>query len=302
MSILVVGITGTLGQNFGNAAREYGVKLRVLVRKESINDPAKAKLFEGFEVVEGSLTDYASLVAACQGITTVIASVGSFQIDLEVDLVKAAAEAGVKRFIPSEFSCSLTKPNSLHMAGFEEKGKVRAAIKESGMEFTSIQSNGFMQWFAPACFNMLKPAFPTKVEVFGDGNVKLGMTSLVDVGRIAILAASDPRVANKHIVISFPGTLHTQNEMIQMWEDVSGTKVERETVSAEETQRRMKDWANDKEKETDWITALVVHGYVTNKLATCELEDGELRAEELYPQVKGKTLREFYEELKASKE
>jgi uncharacterized protein YbjT (DUF2867 family) len=70
--ILVVGSTGVLGSEIVRQLCEQNKPVRAFVRKSS--DPEKVARLEnlGAEIVEGDLTDKASLVAACQGTDTVI--------------------------------------------------------------------------------------------------------------------------------------------------------------------------------------------------------------------------------------
>jgi uncharacterized protein YbjT (DUF2867 family) len=300
MSILVIGITGSLGRYFVEASKALGIQLHVLMRPESLNDPAKAALVEGLTIHHGSVEDYDSMVKAFTGIDAVISLIGTQDVPIQLLSVKAAKAAGVKRFIPSEFSCCLHTEKSTGALGYHEKKAIRDAIKESGMEWTSIQSNGFFQWFAPGCFNMLAPAYPKEVEIYGDGNTKIGMTNLPDIARVALLAAVDPRAANAHMVISFPGTLYTQNEMVELWEEVSGTKVARKFLSESELDQRLAEIKGVPEKQLEAIILGVAKGYVFLNLSDCRPMEGLLRAEELYgDKIQHLTLRKFYENLKA---
>ena len=58
-----------------------------------------------------------------------------------------------------------------------------------------------------------------------------------DIGKVVAKAVNDPRAANKKLVIKV-NTL-TQNEIIETWERVSGKKVARTTVSAEELDEQL---------------------------------------------------------------
>src|SRR5262245_13175793 len=68
--ILVVGATGQLGTAVVNRLRKKGQRVRALVR------PASPREFdaEGVELAFGDLREPESLVAACQGIATVVAT------------------------------------------------------------------------------------------------------------------------------------------------------------------------------------------------------------------------------------
>eukprot|EP00301_Raphidiophrys_heterophryoidea_P016351 c25919_g1_i1.p1 GENE.c25919_g1_i1~~c25919_g1_i1.p1 ORF type:complete len:323 (+),score=89.35 c25919_g1_i1:55-969(+) len=292
--ILVFGITGSLGLHFADAAKELGLTLHVFLRPATANDPEKAKKFDGCVIHQGDILDLESVNKAMQGIDAVVSLLGGAQIKDQIPLIHAAAAAGVKRFIPSEFSCCLNDEKSVEAHGHAKKMAVRHALRESGIEWTCIQSCGFMQWFGPACFNMLGPEYPKSVEVYDGGDSKIGMTNLMDIARVALRAVQDPRCANKFIMISFPGTLFTQNEMVDLWEKVSGEKVERILVDREGVKQKMELAYQDPAKELEAITYHVVWGYIVLRLGNCAHREGELLAAELYPEIKPITLEEFY--------
>jgi NADH dehydrogenase len=109
--ILVAGATGMLGGEIVRRLRTQNKEVRALVRKTS--DPAKvARLQElGATIVEGDLTDAASLASACRGIVTVITTVASTlsrtpgdtipRVDHagQLNLVDAAVQARVSKYI-----------------------------------------------------------------------------------------------------------------------------------------------------------------------------------------------------------
>lgn len=57
-------------------------------------------------------------------------------------LVKAAKEAGVKRFSPSEWAGSGDMPDEVQLSG--PKTEVWDAIKDSGMEYTRFANGLFL--------------------------------------------------------------------------------------------------------------------------------------------------------------
>jgi NADH dehydrogenase len=106
MTVLVTGGTGFIGPHVIHALRARDVPVRALVR-----DPAKAARLTawGVELVQGDVTDPASLRRACAGVDAIVhlvsIIVGRPQEFERVmaqgtrDLVAAAPEAGVRRFV-----------------------------------------------------------------------------------------------------------------------------------------------------------------------------------------------------------
>lgn len=86
------------------------------------------------------------------GVDAVFSIVNRGGILLQEQILKAALQCKVKRFIPSEYGADLTKayhsffsPLSFRMIPvFDEKRKLRKEIEESGIEYTYINT-GF--WY-----------------------------------------------------------------------------------------------------------------------------------------------------------
>src|SRR5512139_1004687 len=111
MMILVVGSTGILGGEICRRLRKAGQPVRGLVRSTSAEEKVARLKAMGVETVLGDLRDPASLQAACQGVDTVITtatttismqpgdSIPVTDQQGQLDLVKAASAAGVRRFV-----------------------------------------------------------------------------------------------------------------------------------------------------------------------------------------------------------
>ena len=103
--ILVVGATGIMGSHLVKEFSAQGKDIYALIRAETLHNPERVDPLKalGIHLVEGDLQDAQSLRKACQGMDAVVSAAGGAQIALQNDLINAAKEAGVKRFIPSEY-------------------------------------------------------------------------------------------------------------------------------------------------------------------------------------------------------
>src|SRR5262245_8812721 len=92
--ILVAGSTGRLGSEIVRQLREQNQPVRALVRNTS--DPAKVANLRslGTTIVEGDLTERASLVAACHGVETVITTATSTASQLPGDSIPKVDQLG----------------------------------------------------------------------------------------------------------------------------------------------------------------------------------------------------------------
>lgn len=107
--ILLAGATGYLGQFILRDLLDKGYSTRIVVRnKDKI--PQDLQKHAQLEIVEGQVTDPASIEHLCQGIDQVISTVGItkqkdgltyMQVDYQANqnLQEMAQRAGVKRFI-----------------------------------------------------------------------------------------------------------------------------------------------------------------------------------------------------------
>ena len=141
--ILLTGITGNNGGATANALLEKGIKFRALVRDL---DKASDWADKGVELVQGDLSDSASITAALDGIdrAVLILPNGEEQESLEASFISTAKEAGLPWIIKlssPEAVRGTTSPIPLaHIAGED-------AIMASGMNWTFVRPSFFMQNF-----------------------------------------------------------------------------------------------------------------------------------------------------------
>ncbi len=114
---------------------------------------------------------------------------------------------------------------------YDAKAAVQEQIKETGIAFTPIYTNGFMEFWATGLGELGATSPPNRAKVFGDGHTSAYMTALSDIGQYTAAIVEDPETINKEVLISTISA--TQNEMISLWEDISGKTVEKEFVSAD---------------------------------------------------------------------
>jgi len=198
--VAVVGGTGRLGSRI--------VKAILATNSHSVlvlsRGPALPELLKmGAKYVTVDYEDHKSLVEALQGVHTVISSV--FSLDQEqlassqLTLLNAAAEAGVKRFAPSEFAV-VAIPNE-PMVLYRAKLVVAAAVVKSGLEYTQFQNGIFMDYFicgAKGVGYLYPFKFVIDVEnctatIPGDGSAEVAFTSLDDIATFVAASLDLPQ-------------------------------------------------------------------------------------------------------------
>jgi uncharacterized protein YbjT (DUF2867 family) len=197
--LLVVGATGELGGRVVRLLLEQGHEVRCLVRAGS-NGERLEEL--GAKAVRGDLTDPGSLVEACQGVQTVIATATAIARRLagvpgpsirETDevgmasLVDAAESAGVRRFVYLSYAGV--------DAGFGtpiEKAKLATEqrLARSGLQRVVVRPDAFQEiHLGPLGRFDMKAG---KVSVFGKGNNPVRWVSTDDVAALVAAVAVEP--------------------------------------------------------------------------------------------------------------
>ena len=140
MTILVIGATGNVGRPTVAALLEKGMDVRALSR----NADNFAKLPDGVEGVVGDLESGEGLEAACTGVDRVflITSNGETESQRGLNAVEAAKAAGVKHIVFLSVKNPGGEPAVPH---YRAKLPVEEAIQHSGMDWTILRCNFFMQ-------------------------------------------------------------------------------------------------------------------------------------------------------------
>jgi len=265
--ILVVGATGHLGVEVCEHLAKRGRPIRALVRATSNPEILDRLRGLGAELVTGDLQDRASLDAACVGVEAVISSassissrVGSYiaTVDLEGqrNLVGAAKDAGVGRFLFVTLSGNMTTDSPLNRA----KRTIEAEIQASGLGYTIIRSSFFMEyWLSP----LIGFDYPNrKATIFGAGENKITWITISDVAQAAAIAADSPAARDQVIEIGGPEAL-SPNEALRIFEAVLVAPFEVHYVPESALEAQMKS----DDAHTQSVTALSLdfaHGDVVD--------------------------------------
>jgi hypothetical protein len=92
-----------------------------------------------------------SLVTALRGQDAVVSTLAAVALSKQLLLVEAAAEAGVKRFIPSDFGSNTVHPKAAALPAFGDKVAVQKALEEraaqpGGLTYTIVINGPFLDW------------------------------------------------------------------------------------------------------------------------------------------------------------
>lgn len=200
-TILVVGATGMLGSRIAHHLLERDdATVRLLFRpglegKKRV--AADALVAGGAEVIEGNLSDLASLDRATRGVDVVVSAVQGGTdviVDGQIALAEASKRNGVRRILPSDFGLDLFKATPGEHFAFNARARADEAIANLGIEHIHMLQGAFM--------GMLEPGSPLidydkgTVTFWGDGEQPIELTTVDDTARMTVRVALDRDVAN----------------------------------------------------------------------------------------------------------
>ncbi len=206
--ILVVGATGQLGGLIAQMLLGQGKQVRTLVRPGSAYEPLVAA---GAQAVTGDLKDPDSLVAACQGVDAIVTTANSVgrggEDNVEsvddagnANLVEAAQAAGVRHFL---FISALGADPEHPMPFLKAKGQTEQRLHTSGMAWTVLQPNFYMDLWIPAVVGA--PVLAGQpVTLVGDGKRQHSMVAVPDVASFAVAALDRPEANDQTLYVGGP--------------------------------------------------------------------------------------------------
>ncbi|KAE8416008.1 isoflavone reductase family protein [Aspergillus pseudocaelatus] len=206
ITVGVIGATGNTGQTVVNGLLSSPVAFTVtsFTRESSVNSQANQRLkTKGVCIVGYDLSGPCQkLVEQLKNIDVLISCITWEHLDLQLPWIEAAKEAGVKRFVPSEWVGPC--PRGVHW------------IKDHVPSGRSDKAH--MRYIDH--------------RIVEDGNQKFALTDIADIGKYVAQIVADPRTINKHVfayteVLSMNGIWDTMAR-------VTGEEPEKNYVSVAE--------------------------------------------------------------------
>ena len=203
--ILITGATGTNGREILQALAARGVAAKAMVR--SADTPAD--LPNGITAIAGDFDDEASLSKALAGVERAFLLTPSTERAEEQQLrfVAAAARAGVRRIVKlSQFAADPDSP----VRFLRYHAAVEAAIRASGVEWTFLRPNLFMQGLLQFA-GMIRDKGMFAAPI---GDARVSMVDVRDNAAVAAAALTEDGHAGKTYTLTGPEAL-THAEMAE---------------------------------------------------------------------------------------
>jgi uncharacterized protein YbjT (DUF2867 family) len=190
--ILVAGATGNLGNKIVNALLGKGVEVRAIVRRET--NPEKIAQLEqkGVKIFMVDMTNKSEIANACIGVHCVVSALSGLReviIDTQKNLLDAAIEAKVPRFIPSDYSLDFTNLEHGENRNLDLRREFHRYLENAPIKATTIFNGAFM--------DMLTAEMPLilykfkRILYWGNPNIKMDLTSTYNVAEFTANVALD---------------------------------------------------------------------------------------------------------------
>jgi uncharacterized protein YbjT (DUF2867 family) len=210
--ILLASATGYLGSYILKELELNEYENRVIIRnKRKLTDYNRAKT----EVIEAEVTKPETLSNICEGIDTLISTIGiTNQKDgltyMDVDyransnLLNEAKKSGVKKFI---YVSVLNGEKLEHLKICEAKEKFVKELISSGLDYCIIRPNGFFSDMTEF-YNMAKKG---RIYLFGNGKLKANPIHGEDLAKLCLSCVNND---DRELKAGGPETL-TQNQIAE---------------------------------------------------------------------------------------
>ncbi|KAF5007169.1 hypothetical protein FDECE_6479 [Fusarium decemcellulare] len=199
-SVAHAGAAGSLGVEVLKALVEAGFAVRVLSRQSGkVPAPFASQVKE----VVVDYNDPASLKSALEGVDAVVSTLGAPAVGQQQRaLVDAAVDAGVQRFIPSNFGCDQQNTLTRQLPVFAEKVKTEDYLVEktaqSSLSYTFIYNNLFLDWgFSHGSLANVKEK---KVTLYNGGDLAVSVTRLATVAKGVVGVLKNPEATKNRSV------------------------------------------------------------------------------------------------------
>jgi nucleoside-diphosphate-sugar epimerase len=192
-TIILAGATGALGQLIAAYLIQRKASVRALVRKDSSPVAIKKLKESGAEIFEIDFNNKAELAQACKGGDCIVSALSGLReviVDLQSQLLQAAVEAGVPRFIPSDYCIDYTKLPVGSNRNLDLRREFQMILDQAPIKATSILNGMFTDLLtgqAPVILFKLK-----RVVYWGNAFQLLDFTTMANTAEFTAAAALDP--------------------------------------------------------------------------------------------------------------
>ncbi len=222
-SIVLAGATGNLGARIASALRERGAHVTALVRPGTIPARTESLRALGVTIATVDLNSRSEVAAACVGgscVVSALAGLADVIVDAQTVLLDGAVEAGVPRFIPSDYSIDFTKFPAGQNRNLDLRRQFHQRLDRAGISATTIFNGAFADMLAtgrmPVILFKLR-----RVVYWGSADQRMDFTTIDDTAAFTARAATD---ASTPRFLRIAGDQLSARELATVVSDVIGQR------------------------------------------------------------------------------
>lgn len=215
--ILLTGLSGPVGLRVAKRLYKSGHEFTALTRDPNKDLDLKSKRVT---LVKGDLSKPESIRKSMDGVDNVllISPIVDIQFKLEKNFIDAAKKSGVKHVVKySAIGADPKSPSSI----LKHHGQSEEYLKDSGLRYTIIRPNIFMQNFVDFYGHEIRKKRQLKLPI---KNAKCGYVDVKDTARLIKKVLTSNGHGNKTYTLTGPESLNC-NEIADLISDTMGKKV-----------------------------------------------------------------------------
>ncbi len=192
-TIVLAGATGNLGGRIARALLERGAGVSALVRQGTARDKLDRLQELGIRIACVNLSSAPQVAQACAGASCVVSALAGLRdviVETQTVLLRAALQAGVPRFIPSDYSIDFTKLSPGENRNLDLRREFHQRLDKASLRATTI--------FTGAFADMLTGQMPLilfgreRVLYWGNADQRMDFTTMDNTAAFTASAALDP--------------------------------------------------------------------------------------------------------------
>ena len=191
-TIALAGATGDLGARIARALISRGALVRALTRPDTTAADRTHLTALGLTLTPADPRDVNAMAAVLHGTSCVISALNGLQdviLDRQETLLSAAVQAGVPRFIPSDYAEDYTRTTPGTNRNLDLRREFMTRADRAPIQVTSVLNGAFMDMLG-AEMPIIQPAI-RRVLYWGNADQTLDFTTKDDVAACVAAAALD---------------------------------------------------------------------------------------------------------------
>ena len=191
--VILAGATGNLGRQIGRTILQAGGTLRAIVRPGTAADRTAELRQAGAEIREVDFDKVTELTGACRAGSCVVSALAGLRetiVHTQTNLLEAAVDAGVPRFIPSDFSIDFTRLPRGTNRNLDLRREFHGILNAAPIRATSVLNGMFADLLTGEAPLVLQKI--NRVLYWGNADQPLDFTTIANTADFTALAALDP--------------------------------------------------------------------------------------------------------------